>query len=83
MDTSSTSPEKTTTPPSEVLAARASAWCCFAEWRYQHTVSADRSVIHSDPETLGGTPVFVGTRVPLQALIDRGCLSGLKLSFQM
>jgi uncharacterized protein (DUF433 family) len=31
---------------------------------------ADRPVIHSDPETLGGTPVFVGTRVPLQALID-------------
>lgn len=28
------------------------------------------SVIHSDPEILGGTPVFVGTRVPLQALID-------------
>jgi uncharacterized protein (DUF433 family) len=28
------------------------------------------SVIHIDPETLGGTPVFVGTRVPLQALID-------------
>jgi uncharacterized protein (DUF433 family) len=27
-------------------------------------------VIHSDPEILGGTPVFVGTRVPLQALID-------------
>jgi uncharacterized protein (DUF433 family) len=27
-------------------------------------------VIHSDPETLGGTPVFVGTRVPVQALID-------------
>jgi len=27
-------------------------------------------VIHSDPETLGGTPVFIGTRVPLQALID-------------
>ena len=30
----------------------------------------DEPVIHSDPETLGGTPVFVGTRVPLQALID-------------
>jgi uncharacterized protein (DUF433 family) len=30
----------------------------------------DAHVIHSDPETLGGTPVFVGTRVPLQALID-------------
>jgi uncharacterized protein (DUF433 family) len=27
-------------------------------------------VIHSDPEILGGTPVFVGTRVPLQTLID-------------
>ena len=24
----------------------------------------------SDPDILGGTPVFVGTRVPLQALID-------------
>ncbi len=28
------------------------------------------SVVHSDPEILGGTPIFVGTRVPLQALID-------------
>jgi uncharacterized protein (DUF433 family) len=28
------------------------------------------NVIHIDPEILGGTPVFVGTRVPLQALID-------------
>lgn len=28
------------------------------------------SVIHRDPEILGGTPVFVGTRVPAQALID-------------
>jgi uncharacterized protein (DUF433 family) len=27
-------------------------------------------VIHSDPEILGGTPVFVGTRVPVQNLID-------------
>lgn len=27
-------------------------------------------VIHTDPEILGGTPVFVGTRVPLQALLD-------------
>jgi uncharacterized protein (DUF433 family) len=29
-----------------------------------------QSVVHSDPDILGGTPVFVGTRVPLQALID-------------
>ena len=27
-------------------------------------------VIHRDPEILGGTPVFVGTRVPAQSLID-------------
>lgn len=27
-------------------------------------------VIHSDPEILGGTPVFVGTRVPVQSLFD-------------
>jgi uncharacterized protein (DUF433 family) len=29
-----------------------------------------KGVIHSDPEILGGTPVFTGTRVPLQNLID-------------
>jgi len=29
-----------------------------------------KSVVHSDPDILGGTPVFAGTRVPLQALID-------------
>jgi len=28
------------------------------------------SVVRSDHDILGGTPVFVGTRVPLQALID-------------
>ena len=27
-------------------------------------------IIHSDPEIMGGTPVFVGTRVPLQNLVD-------------
>tara|TARA_Y100000031_G_scaffold29081_1_gene32190 strand:- start:176 stop:397 length:222 start_codon:yes stop_codon:yes gene_type:complete len=29
-----------------------------------------KSVVHSDPEILGGTPVFVGTRVPVQSLFD-------------
>lgn len=29
-----------------------------------------RPVIHSDPDILGGTPVFVGTRVPFRNLID-------------
>lgn len=27
-------------------------------------------VVHSDPDRLGGTPVFVGTRVPVQSLFD-------------
>lgn len=27
-------------------------------------------VVHSDPEILGGTPVFVGTRVPVKTLLD-------------
>ena len=27
-------------------------------------------VVHSDPEILGGTPVFVGTRVPVKNLFD-------------
>lgn len=26
--------------------------------------------VHSDPDILGGTPVFVGTRVPVRALLD-------------
>jgi uncharacterized protein (DUF433 family) len=26
--------------------------------------------INIDPETMGGTPVFAGTRVPIQALFD-------------
>jgi len=29
-----------------------------------------KGVIHSDPEILGGTVVFVGTRVPVQSLFD-------------
>jgi uncharacterized protein (DUF433 family) len=31
---------------------------------------ATPSVIHSDPDILGGAPVFLGTRVPVRALID-------------
>ena len=29
-----------------------------------------REVVHSDPEIMGGTPVFVGTREPVQTLFD-------------
>ncbi|MGE3843097.1 MAG: DUF433 domain-containing protein [Vicinamibacterales bacterium] len=28
------------------------------------------AIVHSDPEILGGTPVFVGTRVPVKSLYD-------------
>lgn len=33
-------------------------------------MSSLNSAVHSDPEILGGIPVFVGTRVPLRNLID-------------
>ena len=29
-----------------------------------------RQVYHSDPEIMGGTPVFTGTRIPVDSLID-------------
>jgi uncharacterized protein (DUF433 family) len=29
-----------------------------------------QDVIHSDPEIMSGTPVFVGSRVPLQTFFD-------------
>ena len=28
------------------------------------------NIVHSDPDILGGTPVFVGTRVPIKNLLD-------------
>ena len=33
-------------------------------------MEAKHLVIHSDPEILSGVPVFVGTRVPAQTLLD-------------
>jgi uncharacterized protein (DUF433 family) len=33
-------------------------------------VKQAEAVIHSDPEIMGGTPVFVGTRVPFATLLD-------------
>ena len=29
-----------------------------------------RGIVHSNQNIMGGTPVFVGTRVPLQNLVD-------------
>lgn len=33
-------------------------------------MATTESVVHSDPDILGGTPVFVGTRVPVRTLLD-------------
>jgi uncharacterized protein (DUF433 family) len=33
-------------------------------------VANKRGLIHADPDILGGTPVFAGTRVPIGALLD-------------
>jgi uncharacterized protein (DUF433 family) len=33
-------------------------------------MKAKHAVIHSDSEILSGVPVFVGTRVPVQTLLD-------------
>lgn len=33
-------------------------------------MKAEPLVVHSDPDILSGTPVFVGTRVPFQTLLD-------------
>ena len=30
----------------------------------------DEPAVHGDPRIMGGTPVFVGTRVPFQTLLD-------------
>ena len=33
-------------------------------------LTLDHSPVHSDPELMGGTLVFRGTRVPVQTLLD-------------
>ena len=33
-------------------------------------MSTKSNIIYSDPELMGGTPVFKGTRVPIKNLID-------------
>lgn len=34
------------------------------------TMTSTTRVVYSDPNVLGGTPVFVGTRVPMKTLLD-------------
>ena len=37
---------------------------------FENSMATTQLPIHSDPEIMGGTPVFVGTRVPAQILLD-------------
>jgi uncharacterized protein (DUF433 family) len=44
---------------------------CFKERAgVAQNISTRAPAVHSDPEIMSGTPVFVGTRVPFQTLID-------------
>lgn len=36
----------------------------------QRLMVKDSSIISASPEIMGGTPVFAGTRVPIQTLLD-------------
>jgi uncharacterized protein (DUF433 family) len=33
-------------------------------------MASNEPIVHTDPEILGGKPVFVGTRVPVKSLFD-------------
>ncbi len=58
------------TPGSTYTAATASIQGNRRVPRSRNERGTMSNAIHSDPEILGGTPVFVGTRVPLKNLID-------------
>lgn len=38
--------------------------------KVEEALAMPSAVVHTDPEILSGTPVFVGTRVPFRNLID-------------
>lgn len=38
--------------------------------RWLHVRRVRKKIISSTPDVMGGTPVFAGTRVPVQTLID-------------
>ncbi len=41
----------------------------YFAWKYGF-MTVTQSVINSDPEILGGTPVFPNTRVPIKTFLD-------------
>jgi uncharacterized protein (DUF433 family) len=48
----------------------AKTWRTIGEGAGERGMPQTKSVIEVDPEKLGGTPVFFGTRVPIQNLFD-------------
>jgi len=44
--------------------------CVTGQERVMLPTMDPKQIVHSDPEIVSGTPVFVGTRVPAQALLD-------------
>ena len=43
----------------------------YLDYRATEKLSTtEKPVVQSDPEIMSGTPVFVGTRVPFQTLLD-------------
>jgi uncharacterized protein (DUF433 family) len=60
--------------PAAIIGALAQ--CALSQLRalYSNTrnveMTSKTDVVHSDPDILSGTPVFVGTRVPVQSLFD-------------
>jgi uncharacterized protein (DUF433 family) len=45
-------------------------WAILGALEQEAPVIPEPLVVHSDPDILSGTPVFVGTRVPFQTLLD-------------
>ena len=45
-------------------------WAILKKHEQEAPVNAEPLAVHSDPDILSGTLVFVGTRVPFQALLD-------------
>ncbi len=42
----------------------------MARFMKERILSVSAVVVHRDPEILGGTPVFVGTRVPVRIMFE-------------
>lgn len=45
-------------------------YAMLTEGGYSPPRPPDLGAVHSDPELMGGTPVFVGTQVPVKSLFD-------------